>query len=194
MGIKKIQDNNQDKLLLVNRCLVGLGEAPLPEGTITSEFPLGSDIQVISEIVDETMVEVLNRGWWFNTMFKLTLLPDVNGMITIPNTVLRLDTGKGLDYIIRDGSLFDMRNKTFKIDTSIVADVISVVDYSTLPISAYEYVANRASRKAYAKLIGATQELENLKQEEMDASVSLQRESLQYVDGSLLNIDMNRSY
>jgi hypothetical protein len=195
MAAINLGDTNQNKLGLVNRCLQAIGEAPLPPGTIPSEFPLGSDTQIASSIVDDTWLEVLNRGWWFNTHLNFSMLPDIDGFIAFPSSLLRIDsnTTRGR-YIKKNGLLYDRIENTFIFDKAVILDVVWLTGYSDLPISAYEYIATRAARKYQQKVIGAAEMATPLMQEEGDALINLQRENSQYLDVSLLDSNVSNRY
>ena len=155
MATITLEDVNQNKLKIVNRCLEAISEVPLPLGTIPSEFPLGSDAQVASTIVDDTMVEVLNRGWWFNVDKNYELNQDSNGFISFPDTVLRIDSGRTQSYVKKNGMLYDTKNHSFEFTSSVKLDVVWVISYSDLPVAAYEYIATRAARKFQQRIIGS---------------------------------------
>lgn len=186
MAVIELGDNNQNKLGIVNRCLQAIGAAPLPLGTIPSEFPYGTDAQVASSIVDDTWIEVLNRGWWFNTEENYSLVPSSDGLIVFPATVLRIDAGRYQRYIKKNGMLYDRENKTFIFEDKVSLDLIWLTSYSDLPVSAYEYIAARAARKFQQKVIGSLEQGQDLKIEEQDAFVNLQREDAQYQDFSMI--------
>jgi hypothetical protein len=195
MAVINLDDVNQNKLGLVNRCLQAIGEAPLPDGTLPSEFPLGSDTQIASTIVDDTWVEVLNRGWWFNTHINYRMLPDTDGFISFPSTILRIDsrTTRGR-YIKKNGMLYDRILNDFIFTDAVVLDAIWLTGYSDLPVSAYEYIATRAARKYQQKVIGSADMAQPLLQEEGDALVNLQRENSQYLDVSLIDRNVSNRY
>ena len=186
MAVITLEDSNQNKLGLVNRCLQAIGEAPLPQGTVPSEFPLGSDTQVASSIVDDTYIEVQNRGWWFNIEKNFELNPDSNGFIAFPETVLRIDSGRYQPYIKKNGMLYNTYTHEFKFTSSVYLDLIWANSYSDLPSAAYEYIACRAARKFFQKVVGASGEVQWLQQEEVDSLVNLQRENAQYLDTNLI--------
>ena len=190
-----LTDSKQNKLALVNRCLQAIGEAPLPGGSIPSEFPLGSDTQVASSIVDDTWIEVCNRGWWFNTDLNFTLTPDSNNFIALPETVLRIDTVNGYGrYIKRQGMVYDRYEHTFTFEDTIKLSLIWATNYSDLPVAAYEYIATRSARKFQQKVIGAPDLERPLLQEEADALQNLQRENIQYLDSSMLEPSVSNRY
>jgi hypothetical protein len=186
MAVIDLSDINQNKLGLVNRCLQAIGEAPLPQGTIASEFPLGSDTYVADSIVDDVWLEVQNMGWWFNTDYNFKLFPDAQKFISFPASVLRIDGGRYNNYIKREGMLYDRKEQSFLFENPAEVNIIWAIGYSDLPVSAYEYIANRAARKFQQKVIGSQEQTQMLVIEEQESLINLQRENAQYQDFNLI--------
>jgi hypothetical protein len=186
MSVIDLSDINQNKLGLVNRCLQAIGEAPLPQGTIPSELPLGSDAYVASSIVEDVWIEMQNMGWWFNTDYNFKLYPDQQNIISFPASVLRIDGGRYNNYIKREGLLYDRTTQSFLFDSPVEVTIIWAASFSSLPVSAYEYIASRASRKFHQKVIGSQEQAQMLLIEEQEALINLQRENTQYQDFNLI--------
>lgn len=194
MSLITLEDIKQNKLGLVNRCLQAIGEAPLPLGTIPSEFPLGSDTQVAASIVDDVWIEMQNKGWWFNTDYNFKLYPDSSGFISFPETVLRIDGGRYQSLVKREGMLYDKKEQTFIFKEPKEVNVIWAISYSDLPVAAYEYIASRAARKFQQKVIGNPEQIQMLMQEETEALVDLQRENAQYLDNNLIETQVSNRW
>ncbi len=186
MSLINLDDSRQNKLGLVNRCLQAIGEAPLPKGSIPSEFTLGSDAQVASSIVDDVWIEIQNKGWWFNTERAFKLFPDNQGFIAFPETVIRIDSGRYQPLIKKQGLLYNTVTKSFLFEEAVEVDLVWAVSYSDIPVGAYEYIATRAARKFSQKIIGNSEQVQMLLLEEQEALVNLQRENAQYLDVSLI--------
>jgi hypothetical protein len=186
MSLITLDDSRQNKLGLVNRCLQAIGEAPLPKGSIPSEFNLGSDAQVASSIVDDVWLEVQNKGWWFNVQKAFKLFPDSQGFIAFPETVIRIDGGRYQSLVKKQGLLYDTKKQSFIFEEPIEVDLVWAVSYSDLPIGAYEYIASKASRKFQQKVIGNPEQVQMLLMEEQESLADLQRENAQYLDQSLI--------
>jgi hypothetical protein len=179
----------KNKVDLINRCLLAIGEAPVENDIVLDTIPLGTDVYVASRMVDKTITEVLNRGWYFNTDYDFSLVPDDEGFITLPPNVLRVDFGATEfkhQYVMRNGRIYDMVKHTFVIDKKLTADVIYEVEIEELPVSAYEYIGARAARKFQEKVIGDLNMTQITLAEETEALASLQREQLQYQDYGLI--------
>jgi len=178
------------KVNMINQCLLAIGETPLPEETVIDDLVLGTDADVARRLVETTMVEVQSRGWYFNTDYDFPLLPDVNNFISLPPSVLRIDTGNSPDrnrYIEINSRVYDLLNKTYVIPNPIIADVIWLKDYEELPPEAYEYISLRAARKFQQRVIGSSEISRFTELDEADALINLQRRQLQINDYTMRN-------
>ena len=184
----------KSKLDMINRALLAIGETPLLDGTIVSSLPTGTDGDIARRFVENTMVEVQSRGWYFNTDYNFTLMPDVDGFITMPPNTLRVDFGNSEDrhrYTIKNGSIYDYLHQTFFIDKQLVCDATWLVDYNVLPAEAYEYIAARAARKFQQQVIGSTETDGFTSRDEQDAFTNLERRQLQSQDYKIQNHRVN---
>ena len=174
---------------MINQCLLAIGEAPFPSGTLVSSLQLGTDGETASRLVKTTMVEVQTRGWYFNTDYNFDVFVDQNNFITLPPNTLRVDFGTtGNQYIMRNGKVYDMLNQTYAISVSpLELDAVWLVDYENLPPEAYEYIALRAARKFQQKVIGSTETAKFTMLDESDALNNLMRLQLQTNDYNLQN-------
>jgi hypothetical protein len=179
----------QTKIDLVNRCLLAIGEAPIPDDTQLDLVPLGTDVDVAIRTVDKVIREVLNKGWYFNTDYDLPLIPDEDNFITMPPNVLRVDFGYTEfrhQYIMRNGKIYDVFNHTYVINQKLRADVVYWIEVEELSVAAYEYIGARAARLFQEKVIGDLEMTKITMQEELEALTDLQREQLQVQDYSLV--------
>ena len=136
-------------------------------------------------MVDRTIFDVLNKGWFFNIDYDMTLVPDSGGFITLPPSVLRMDS-QSKQYILRNGKVYDTYSHSFIITQPIEVDLIYYVEIEELPVSAYFYIGARAARKFQEKVIGDIDMTKITLQEEVDALSDLQREDLQYSKYTLI--------
>ena len=166
----------KNKLDMVNRCLRAIGETPVPPGTLLNAAQLGTDVDTAARIVEETMREVQNIGWYFNMDYDFKLYPDEDNFITVPDNLLRLDTQSDNQYVIKGRRVYDMYNQTFVISKDFIeADVVWLIDYELLPTEAYEYIASRSARKFGEEVIAASDIINTQRQREMEAYTMLQR-------------------
>jgi len=178
----------KDKTGLVNLCLMAIGEVELPAGTLLDLLPIGTDAYVANKIVTEVTLEVLNRGWWFNTNYYYELTPDVSNNIVIPTDVLRVDFGTTVDrgrYTVRGRMLYDLVNNTTTFTESVHANTILEIDYPDMPTTAYQYIGLRSARKFQQRVIGAGDLFDYTLTDENDALLAVQREHTQSQDTNL---------
>ena len=180
----------KSKLDMINDSLLSIGEVPFQSDTLVNTLPLGTDGETAKRLVEKTMVEVQSRGWYFNTDYCFPLEPDADGFITLPPNALRVDFGNTSfkhQYTFKNGSIYDYLNRTFKIDETLEADIVWLVDYSDLPPEAYEYVSLRSARKFQQKVIGAAELDSFTVRDENDTLINLQRRQLQSQDYNIGN-------
>lgn len=172
---------NQTEVGLVNRCLRAIGEVPLPDGTDLSTIQLGTDVDIATRVVRETLKEVLAIGWYFNTDYNYKFYPDeTTHLIELPEDLIRMDTQGNNQYIMKQGKVYDTYNNTFEIQADYVeTDCVWEEDPEYLPIEAYEYIALRSARKFQEFLITAAELVQVTREQEMDAYTRLQRRQLQ---------------
>lgn len=180
----------KSKLNMINDCLLSIGEVPFLDGTIVDSLPIGTDGETAKRIVESTMIEVQSRGWYFNTDYGFPLIPDSEQFITMPPNTLRTDFGNSEfkhQYALKNGSIYDYANFTFKIEETLSADVVWLVDYDQLPPEAYEYISLRAARKFQQKVIGSADLDQYTVRDEADTLINMQRRQLQSQDYNIGN-------
>lgn len=177
------------KLNMINNCLLAIGEVPLPSDIEIDTLQLGSDAETAKRIVERTMIEVQTKGWFFNTDYDFDLIPDIDGFISLPPNVLRVDFGKSSPhrYTIKDNKIYDYKDKTFLIKDKLKADIVWLIDYAALPTEAYEYISTRAARKFQQTSVGSIETDNFLLRDEQEAYLNLERRQLQSQDYNLKN-------
>ena len=180
------------KLDMINDCLLSIGEMPYPAGTLITDIQTGEDGDVARRMIEETMIEVQSRGWYFNTDYNYRFVPTDN-FITLPGNVLRLDL-YDKRYTLRGKRIYDKEAFSFQIlDTNeLFGDIIWLVDYEDLPPNAYNYIAMRSARKFQQKVIGSTELAQFSQMDEQDALVNMQREHMQYQDYNIRAKELSR--
>jgi len=174
---------------LINRVLLGIGEAPLEDDTVIDTLPLGTDAETAKRKVRESIRAVLTQGWFFNMDYDIDLVPDIDGFITLPPNVLRVDFGNTefkYQYVMKNHKIYDVRNHTYVIDKTLTADLIYLVPIEDLPIEAYEYIAERATRVFQEQVIGSVEATQITRLNEASSLVDLQRLQLQSQDYGLI--------
>lgn len=142
------------KLDAVNEVLEGIGEQPvssLDGGFITASMA-ATRIDRVSRAVQE-------RGWHFNTEPGHRLSPDFEGFIQLPANTLRVD-GVDLkrgDLTQRGLKLYNLKDHTFKFtgNTSVVVDIVVLLDFDELPEAARRFITARSKRMFQDGLMGS---------------------------------------
>ena len=132
-----------------------LGEAPV------SSLQNASGIaKQAHDALTNTSRSLQTEGWSFNTDYEATLSRNTSKEIQVGNNVTRVvvDPYEYPDYdIVQRGSkLYDRRNKTYKFDEDLVADVTYLFDWLELPEHARQYIQIRAGRQLQDQIIGAS--------------------------------------
>jgi len=148
----------QTKLDAVNQMLASIGQTPL--NTLNTA---GIRDAAIAELtLDNTLREILNRGWSFNTDRCFELTKEVGDEYLVPSDALTIDPSEGwrYDFVERDDAgtrkMWDRENNTFTItDSPIEFDIIRAMDFETVPQAMRGYVAIRAARIFQANVIGS---------------------------------------
>lgn len=183
------------KLGMVNICLNAIGEIPLQSGTVLSELQAGTDGAIARDLVVKAMLEVQNRGWFFNTDKAFPFAPDSNGMIVIPSNVLRVDANKTKnkgEIIVKNGRLYSTKTQSFQFEGTQYLDVIWLLDYLELPFNAWNYIAYRAATLFEKATISSPDLGKAAAENENTAFEALFREDVQYKDVNILSRVSNR--
>lgn len=178
-----------NKLGMVNVCLLAIGEIPLAEGTVLEQLQPGTDGAIARDIVATTLIEVLSRGWFFNTDIDFPFIPDADDFIVTPPNLLRIDAGRteNRNKVIKKGNrLYNIITQNYKFTTVTKLDAVWITSYEELPQQAYNYIAIRAARKFQQSVVGSGDLYTYTTQDELDSLANFQREDLQYRDINLV--------
>lgn len=136
MAIKK-------KLAGINRLLKTIGEPPLQN---EDDFQLSYEATLAESQIDETSATVLSEGFKFNTVESVKLLPDVNGVISIPPRALIVEFVDD-NITVMDGLVFDTESfsNIFEQNTSVEAKIIYNSDFEYIPMEIQEFILAEAS-------------------------------------------------
>ena len=174
----------------VNTLLTTIGEAPI--NTLEGGETLSPDAQIARDILRRASRTIQSEGWPWNTDIRMELVPDVNGEILIPFNAIRINideddigftrsfTRKGT-IVQRGRKLYDRYNNTFKIDQTLFADVVTLLDFEDLIDPARDLITYRAAR-LFQDSIQADNALHAFTNEEM-AFARAQLEQASYAAG-----------
>ncbi len=127
----------------VNLLITSIGSDP-----VTSDDPsLDSDVAIAVGFLVNTNNDIQSRGWGWNTLEKVTLAQATDGTIPVPSDALEVvyaywsDTGAPMQFIQRNGKLYDRVNNTFVFTSQVQADLIIRLDWNDLPQQAKRLIA-----------------------------------------------------
>lgn len=175
------------ELEAVNTLLSIIGEAPVSQ--ITSNT--GVDVSIALQILGETNVEVQSRGWHYNTEVEKTLVRDSDNKIPVSSNVVQVDAHKDYrleyDITLRNGYLYDLKNKTDVFTSSIVVDEVAVQQFEHIPEYARKLIICKAGRKFQARMVGSSELAGFTQQDENEATINAERSDAANGDYNLLS-------
>ena len=133
------------KLDAVNKMLESVWEQPVS----TLQVSGVASVAMAKRVLDETSTSVQSRGWAFNTEENVTLQPDTDGYINIPNNTLEVDPmgdDRDVNGVQRGTRLYDRENHTFVFEDAVDVRLITLLEFEDLPQAARFYIAVMASR------------------------------------------------
>lgn len=139
------------RLDAVNRMLMASGEQPV--NTLLSDGT--NDVSLAEAILDDSIIEILSRGWSFNTEVQ-KFYRDSNNKITLSENILHFTPwGEYQDYrlVQRGDYLYDPVNNrdTFPDDEYVELKVIYKLEYDEIPTEIQFYIADHAARNYQMK-------------------------------------------
>ena len=151
---------------------------------------LDADTAMADAILTEVEREVQNKGWVWNTEEGVEIAQDPSTLKTsTPTNAFRVDPKPGRydkQIVIRGSFLYDNKNRTFDIGSTITADVTYVREWEEMPEPARRYITIRAARIFNDRVLGAKENHAYTMNDEMAAWAALQREEMQTGDYSML--------
>jgi hypothetical protein len=159
------------KLDAVNTMLSAIGEAPvnsLSSGLVEAEIA-----ETILNTVDR---EVQSMGWHFNTEYNRSFAKDTNGEVPLGNDILRADAtlaANSKDLVQRGLRMYDRKNHTFAINTSVNLDVVSQLVFEDMPEVAKRYITLKATRIFQDRVVGSNTLHDFQERDEMAALIEL---------------------
>lgn len=174
------------RLSAVNAILRTVNERPV--SSLTPPIPV--DAKIAADLLDEVSLEVMSRGWSFNTESDIELVLDGDSKYQIPANVVRLTLDRpnpsAYDLVFRADpdatptdalSLYNRARgtHTFVLPAGLKATLVYLVDFEATPETFRRYVQVRAARFFRDRLQGPSAASE-VSREEYQALATL-RES-----------------
>ena len=140
------------ELSAVNSILGAIGQSSVT--TLNFNNP---ETEFIYNILEESIKDVLNEGWHFNTEEHVEVSPDANNNIIIPNSYLRYDLNNGedksMDLVKRGGKLYDKVQHTDIFTDKVYLDVVYLYTFTDIPSVFQRYIIAKASTRAAVQLV-----------------------------------------
>lgn len=134
------------ELAAVNIMLETIGESP-----VASLVDSGLvDVTIAQGILNDTIRQVQEEGWHFNTDEEYELTPDVDDHINLPSNTLRVSlapTYRNLDVTQRGTKLYDRENHTDEFDDKLKVNLVLLLVWDDLPQAARWYITVKAARR-----------------------------------------------
>ena len=140
------------ELSAVNSILSAIGQSSITDLNFNNP-----ETQFIYNLLEETIKDVLNEGWHFNSEEHIEVTPDTSGYINIPTSYLRYDLNgaedKSMDLVRRNGRLYDKVNHTDIFTDNVYLDVVYLYTFTDIPSVFQRYIIAKASSRAAAQMV-----------------------------------------
>lgn len=172
------------KLAAVNIMLDAIGETPV--SSLNSGLP---DAEAAERVLLEVSRDVQESGFHCNTDEEITLTPDVDGFIPLPQNTLRVDSSgddQYRDVVERAQKLYDRENQSDVFTDSIVVDLVIELAYEDLPYRLANYIARKAARVYHERVLGSAALDSFIVKNEEDAKAKLEDSEFDADDANVL--------
>lgn len=133
------------ELEAINTMLVASEEAPVSSLSLSGLYPLDN----AKGILLDTSRVVQSMGWKFNTEYEFPFAKALDGTITLPGNLLKLDvddTDSKVDPVQRGLRLYDAKQHTYTFSSDVTGTAVFLLDWDDLPQPARHYITIRAAR------------------------------------------------
>lgn len=147
-----------DELSAINKILLNIGEPPV--SSLSGVDPEG-DAGIAQLYLEDRALEVLQKGFGFNSVWKATWSQDGAGEVIIPlasiAAIVRIYSTDGFDaYRERGSKVYDWENRTTVLNKDVYADYLELLQFDELPQQARRYVQEAASMDMLAYRDGSS--------------------------------------
>lgn len=178
------------KLEIVKHMLFTVGEqVPV---TLESQHP--SIIQALA-ILDSNDRDIQGRGWWYNTENSVTLAPDTEGAVIVPNNTLSLQViachsapiMNRAQYTVRASKIYDTIAHTYNIGGPLLVNVVTQQPIEDIPHNAGTYLKHLAAESMFTSEDGDQLKMDRLKEKTALAWHLLKAEEFKTANINALN-------
>lgn len=169
------------ELQIINAMLKAIKQMPVSRADSSHPFAITA-----RETLDGINEEVQSEGIWFNKVKGLRLTPDESGKITLPDTVLSIDSIDRSQQLIQRGSvLYDGNNLTDIFTSDVYVDIIFLIDIESIPTTAANYIKRRCVYEYFLDKDGEVKKLAEYEKLMNDAYMRFGAEKIRYADTNL---------
>lgn len=169
----------------VNIMLASIGEAPV--NSLASGLV---DAALAQNILSAVSRDVQSKGWSFNTDKKVKLSPTAGGEIILPANTLKADISVAtnqLDLVQRGNRMYNRATHTFVIGTSVELDLVSMLDFESLPETARRFITLKSARTFQDQTVGSRELHGFQERDEMSAWIELQESESDTADYTIFD-------
>lgn len=165
------------------------------ESGVSSTTSTHPSVQTASRILDIEDIDFQQTGWWFNSDYNLTLVPDTDGRVSVPASALDVrmsnvayqKPSEKLRYARRGAFLYDTILHTNIINTKVSVDLVTRLSLDSLPSVAASYVMHKSREGMYLDDDGDTFKTNALQQETAKAWARLKAVELKALAANALD-------
>lgn len=158
------------KLDAVGTLLAAVGDSPLALLDETDETTM-----VLINQLEKTSREVQAMGWSFNYEEGVSLAPNSDGQIVVPDSVLQISMGfNDLMIVQRGNKLYSKKLHSYTINASVIVDITYLLAWEDLPAHAQLAIMRKSAAEYSLNNIGSDFQLKSLQQLASEAWVAFQ--------------------
>lgn len=138
------------ELEAVNKLLAVAGDSPVQ--TLEDQYVQS---KLARQILTRTSRRIQEIGWWFNEEESVSLIPDIDGLITLPvNAITALPVGDAGSVVQRGRSMYNRSDRTYQFDEPLKVDMVLALEWEQLPQQAREYISDAACSEYNRDYVG----------------------------------------
>lgn len=148
------------------------------EHQVTSLGARSPTLQILLQSIEDFKVQILIKGWWFNTQRNYSASPDISGHVYPGATALLVHSPNRANIAFVGGTLKDMVSYTDVFTEPVVLNIVHNVDFEDLPISIQNWVKYAVLIDQYNTDVGATADMAEWEKQRRSAEQSALSEHL----------------
>jgi hypothetical protein len=137
------------------------------------ETQTNPDVAIAYNTLMEVSREVQAEGWTFNKEYNLSITPNANDEVLIPEDTLQMDLNSNYtqnmnrESVNRGGKLYDRVNHTYTwTDDTLYVDVVKQLPFDDIPTPIRSFIIARAASIVSSRVIGDPNQYQMLQQKE----------------------------